>query len=940
MSSEDVTFKEYMEELWKHVELYRGLGFNIIPLRFKEKTPIFEWKEYQERKTTEEEVERWFKDKVVNIGIVCGKISDNLFVIDFDNEEVLSKAFQDKEKLLESTLVVKTGKGYHVYFKAKKLVPTTPIIKEVTVKGEGSYVVAPPSIHPSGKQYKIISKTTKPKTIDNPDLLIYNLKKLFSPEEEKGKEEFEEKQPVKLGKKVPYCIKLILEEGVEEGERNERAFDLARYFYNRGRTPREILRELQKWNRKNRPPLPEKELEYVVKSVVRHKYAFGCGRLKDTKYCHEVCPYYSEEEEEEDLDKLIEEQLNNNVTILDGPIHFHPDVGMFYIIPINTCKSLKQIPVLNNFTLSKIPVLSEHNQNDISHSTLHDSCISHFVFRYKNEKLIHDENFKKKLLLLYVTCQRNPEEMRNFDTSIFENMVAWYRYYVYFDDDILYYVVVCWIVGTYLHPMFSYFPFLIFRGEKGSAKGTNLMILMKVCWNATKKFVSPSEATIFRIIEQTKPTMIIDEAHRILRHKIFGPIISAILEAGVEQGAVVPRCEEGNPNKVLEFKVYCPKVLASREELEHEDKAITIIMTKREDPQYAKRRNEIEKDTRWEEARTEIVKFALTRWKDVYEEYVKLQPTNKLTGRYFNLWAPILAICKIIFPDKFDEMLSFAEQQIEGKLLGSWEKENIVLQALAAHLEELKETEEAYKVKLKDLVEWSEFDHWRPVRDAIVNLKLLKKDQQTREGKIYYLYKDRLEKLLKERKIIEEEESEKGEIIKEEEKKEEKTVFDDLISKCVNRVEKGLSQVKCEICKENVAEFLLPEDVVEKTSYTNVCRKCIPRVKQLLESPLSDTRKEEPQREKEEEGESSTPQPHDKELDVTRVLYALQEMGGEAGISALAMKLRMQEGELRLFLQDHPKYFVVKGPFVYTKTRWDSLKTNGDGEDVLGERSL
>ncbi|MHA1832534.1 MAG: hypothetical protein ACTSV7_00965, partial [Candidatus Baldrarchaeia archaeon] len=82
-------------------------------------------------------------------------------------------------------------------------------------------------------------------------------------------------------------------------------------------------------------------------------------------------------------------------------------------------------------------------------------------------------------------------------------------------------------------------------------------------------------------------------------------------------------------------------------------------------------------------------------------------------------------------------------------------------------------------------------------------------------------------------------------------------------------------------------------------------------------------------------------QPHGKyELDVMRILHTLQEMGGEAGIPALAMRLRIQEGKLRLFLQDHPDYFVVKGDFVYTKAKWESLKPNGNGEDILGERSL
>jgi len=322
MTSEEKTYREYIEELWPHVQLYRKLGFNIFPLKFKSKEPFLKWKEYQERKATEEELEKWFKDKAVNVAIICGKISGNLFVLDFDNEEVFNKAFQDKEKLLNSTLAVKTGRGYHVYFKAKKPVEIIQISNEVTVKGEGSYVVAAPSIHPSGKQYKIISSVKEPKLIDNPDQLTYQLKKLFSnkPLEE---EEFEETHPIKLDRKKPYCIKLILEEGVEEGERNERAFDLARYYYNRGKSPKEILKELRKWNKKNKPPLDERELKNVVKSVVSHRYAFGCGRLSKTRWCHKVCPYFKErksKEEEESKNvgkKLKEEETNKENTIID-----------------------------------------------------------------------------------------------------------------------------------------------------------------------------------------------------------------------------------------------------------------------------------------------------------------------------------------------------------------------------------------------------------------------------------------------------------------------------------------------------------------------------------------------------------------------------------------------------------------------------------------------
>ena len=799
-------FGNLKDELWRHINLYKRLGFCIIPLRPRSKVPLIPWKEFQTRKPTDEELEKWFRNKFVNVGIVCGKVSGNLFVIDFDGEEAFSKAFHNLERLLNSTLVVKTARGYHVYFRAPKPIKTTKIAEGVEIKGEGSYVVAPPSIHPSGARYEIISKVIKLKFIENVDEMISTLFEIFRDEKV-----FEEDLPLKLGRRVPYCIKLILEEGVDEGERNDRAFDLARYLYNKGKSPKEILNHLKSWNKKNRPPLPEKELEYVVNSVVKHRYKFGCGRLRKTKWCHEVCPYFKRalEAEQDDLLKLVSSELENNRKIISGPVHFDPELGVFYIIQLKPpYKSLKQLPVLTTSSFSKIAVIGEHNQAENLRTDGDDGCIPHLIFKKKSEEFIHDSKFARELLLLYVTSQKDPDAVRKFDSSIFDKMVAWYQYYVYFEEEMWYYVVVCWIVGTYLFPMFSYFPYLIFRGEKGSGKGTNSTILKKVCWNATEKFASPSEAAIFRLIEYTRPTLIIEEAHRILKNKFFGPVISAILEAGVEQDAAVPRCDERDPSKILKFSVFCPKVLTTREELEQEDKAITIIMTKKEDPIFAKRKTELERDNRWDKARTELVKFALARWKDVLEAYTNLQPTNKLTGRYFNLWAPILAICRVIFPHKFEEMLKFAEKQVEGKLLGSYEKENIVLQALSVHLDELQETEDTFKVRLKELMDWTEFGHWRPVKDALANLKLIKKEQQTREGKVYYLYKDRLLQILKERRILEEDE--------EGEERKDETIDHEVEEKIYEIVERaageaGIIYIQQKLKEEHGLDLLLHE---------------------------------------------------------------------------------------------------------------------------------
>ncbi|HDI74977.1 MAG TPA: DNA primase [Thermoprotei archaeon] len=140
--------------------LYLEKGLSVIPLRYRDKVPTIEWKKYQVEKPTEDEVREWFS-KRRNIGIVCGSISNNLIVVDFDNRETYRRWVANLPETLrlplQWTWVVETGKGYHVYFYAPEVVRTKPRLKEgIDIKAEGGYVVAPPSIHPSGKQYKFI----------------------------------------------------------------------------------------------------------------------------------------------------------------------------------------------------------------------------------------------------------------------------------------------------------------------------------------------------------------------------------------------------------------------------------------------------------------------------------------------------------------------------------------------------------------------------------------------------------------------------------------------------------------------------------------------------------------------------------------------------------------------------------------------------------------
>ena len=140
---------------------FLSLGFSLIPLRPNDKKPnVQEWSPYQSRKPTSEEILSWFEGRNDNIGIVCGEVSGNLVVLDFDDPEVFHFCYLDWQKLAERTLVVRTSKGFHVYLRTDKSVKTGRIESlRLDVKGQGSYVVAPPSLHPDGTSYCFLDKS-------------------------------------------------------------------------------------------------------------------------------------------------------------------------------------------------------------------------------------------------------------------------------------------------------------------------------------------------------------------------------------------------------------------------------------------------------------------------------------------------------------------------------------------------------------------------------------------------------------------------------------------------------------------------------------------------------------------------------------------------------------------------------------------------------------
>lgn len=136
---------------------YAQKGWAVLPLKSKSKQPAKFLKHgYLDATTNLEQIDNWFTDSDLNIGL--GIIQSGLVVFDFDERNVTDRKAWIKIMAIceqQNTYTVHTNNGWHYYFKADASTQFKgKIIDGIDIKHKG-YVVLPPSIHPSGTMYKV-----------------------------------------------------------------------------------------------------------------------------------------------------------------------------------------------------------------------------------------------------------------------------------------------------------------------------------------------------------------------------------------------------------------------------------------------------------------------------------------------------------------------------------------------------------------------------------------------------------------------------------------------------------------------------------------------------------------------------------------------------------------------------------------------------------------
>ena len=238
---------------------YLSRGWCVLPLRSRDKRPLIAWESLQISPPSPEQVGDWFNRwPDANIGIVTGEIS-NLVVIDIDpahgGDASLDRLEQQHGALPATVEALTGGGGRHFYFAhpGGMIRSRAGLAQGIDLRGDGGYIVAPPSVHPSGRPYAWAAGHSPEETA----LAALPRWILF----------------LSGGPRVRRTLadwRQLVHEGVPEGQRNSSIASLAGHLLWHQIDPEVVLELLLAWNRlRCRPPLEDAEVAQVVSNITR-----------------------------------------------------------------------------------------------------------------------------------------------------------------------------------------------------------------------------------------------------------------------------------------------------------------------------------------------------------------------------------------------------------------------------------------------------------------------------------------------------------------------------------------------------------------------------------------------------------------------------------------------------------------------------------------------
>ncbi len=284
---------------------YAAKGWSVIPLFGKKPPKGFNWKPFQERIATVDEIRQWWEQRPsANVGIVLGQVSNGLAVVDVDDATLAERLIRELSD--KTTLIRSPRGGVHIYLTESVQsgnINFRSFGVEADLKGNGGYVVAPPS-----KGYTVIA--------NGQVLCVAN-----------ALETARELLPIKAVERQ-VTDDSSGEEVFKKGDRNNGLLTKAHALVSRGLSSDELKAALHRVNDQQCvPPLGKVEVETIASHVLEHRsQGFNASSKDHTKERIELLTTgeWSKRDPVKELEWIWQGYLAKEVvTLLAG----HPKVG-------------------------------------------------------------------------------------------------------------------------------------------------------------------------------------------------------------------------------------------------------------------------------------------------------------------------------------------------------------------------------------------------------------------------------------------------------------------------------------------------------------------------------------------------------------------------------------------------------------------------------------
>jgi len=710
---------------------YFSQGCNIIPLKLvssEEKKPLIDsWKKWQTQRQTKEEFDGLPWGQANGFGIVCGtQLSNGLYFgsVDFDVKKVTEEAKEKGRQALKQFPITQmeqtpSGGQHWIYFCHNKPRTVSSFHDQASLEilGENKLVIMSPS-----QGYKRLNDNT-PTTIQDLEDVFYEA--LYSVGLKKPSKAPTKASTRKKRKKIKirYCCEKALEK--DRHISHLMRLMIASEYKKQGWSDNDVVDLF-----KHQDDFDKDKCLVQVRSADPERVA-TCESIREWGYCYLECPL-REWTQDEAIDYELEKA---NSVELHPIIDYHPETGLTIGAFLETPKKVIQIIDKKLIaTDSESLILEELNPIKVSLKQPSSKGLSRIQF--------------KEILLLAKELKNSNLLARNVDSSVIManegektvgNLILQkVPHYFYHSDTRVYLAIACFIIVTYYHRLFSILGHLVFQGIRGSGKSTIGLLLKTLCWNSTSLQAGLRSAPLFRSIEASRPTFFADMTKVDIKDVDLIDLFEVI-----EQDGSVRRCV-GEENEPTDFYVFCPKILMVRQSVPFSHKCIEFITEPApKGTQYTERRRLIELDQELKNIRFNVLRNMITNWKQVLDAYENLQQDSKLFGRRFDLWRPLLAVCKIYYLDRYDELLKLAYEDAERAEKGdvTSDVEDLLLAYFLSFETIEKQSQMFYQKDLtkyaQDQLGQSVVRSFHIVASALKNLGVIKRKTKTSSGVEY-----------------------------------------------------------------------------------------------------------------------------------------------------------------------------------------------------------